>query len=86
MQAISSLPHQPGEETYQGEKIAYVGITGNANVGHGPHLHLGILKNGKPIDPAPYVNGTLTPDASQGGIYRINNVICDEKNKFGRVY
>lgn len=78
----TNMPFKPGDEIYQGEVIAYTGITGNANQGYGPHLHLGVQKNGEWVDPAPYINGKI----SKVDIYKILNVQCDERDNQGIFY
>jgi murein DD-endopeptidase MepM/ murein hydrolase activator NlpD len=38
---------------YGGERIATVGRTG---LTYGPHLYFGMIVNGRPVDPAPYMD------------------------------
>ena len=48
----SSLQCSVGQKVKKGQQIALVGSTGNST---GPHIHLGVIKNGSYVDPAPYV-------------------------------
>jgi murein DD-endopeptidase MepM/ murein hydrolase activator NlpD len=41
-----------GDAVEQGEAIAEVGATGNA---HGTHLHFEVRRDGRPVDPLPYL-------------------------------
>src|SRR3990172_4311149 len=41
-----------GQRVKRGDVIAYVGSTGNAT---GPHVHYEIWKNGRSVNPKPYV-------------------------------
>jgi murein DD-endopeptidase MepM/ murein hydrolase activator NlpD len=41
-----------GKTIYGGERIATVGRTG---LTYGPHLYFGMIVNGHPVDPAPYL-------------------------------
>jgi murein DD-endopeptidase MepM/ murein hydrolase activator NlpD len=51
---LSSADVHPGEHVVKTEAIARVGATGDAT---GPHLHYQIMRDGNPIDPAPYLTG-----------------------------
>jgi murein DD-endopeptidase MepM/ murein hydrolase activator NlpD len=51
---LSRFGVSPGERVHKGEVIGYVGATGDAT---GPHLHYQLMLGGRPIDPAPYLNG-----------------------------
>ena len=46
-----------GQQVRRGEVIGYVGSTGRTT---GPHVHYEVLKNGKNINPAPYLAGEGT--------------------------
>lgn len=48
-----------GATVKNGEKIGYMGSTGNST---GAHLHFGIQKNGKWIDPKPYLEKDYTKE------------------------
>lgn len=48
-----SLKVKNGDKVKQGQVLGYMGATGNVT---GAHLHFGIKKNGKWIDPKPYIN------------------------------
>jgi murein DD-endopeptidase MepM/ murein hydrolase activator NlpD len=54
---------------YGGERIATVGRTG---LTYGPHLYFGMIVDGLPVDPAPYINvtpcGTDAPAARDARI------------------
>ncbi len=43
-----------GEHVYKGQVIAAVGATGFAT---GPHLHYQVMYEGRPVDPAPFLQG-----------------------------
>jgi murein DD-endopeptidase MepM/ murein hydrolase activator NlpD len=43
-----------GQIVNRGDTIALVGSTGRST---GPHVHYSILKDGKPVNPIPYING-----------------------------
>ncbi|MFN2459871.1 MAG: peptidoglycan DD-metalloendopeptidase family protein [Candidatus Velthaea sp.] len=44
----------PGERITKGQPIALSGSTGEST---GPHLHYQVMRDGQPVDPAPYLNG-----------------------------
>lgn len=49
---------QPGDAVQRGQVLGYMGSTGNAT---GPHLHFGIQRSGKWIDPQPYLDKDYLP-------------------------
>jgi len=51
-----------GATVKAGEKIGYMGSTGNST---GAHLHWGIKQNGSWIDPKPYLNSAYTAPANK---------------------
>jgi peptidoglycan hydrolase-like protein with peptidoglycan-binding domain len=52
---LSRIVASPGQSVTGGTRIGYVGSTGHST---GPHLHFEVRRNGKPIDPAPYLLST----------------------------
>ncbi|MCW9015591.1 MAG: M23 family metallopeptidase, partial [Kangiellaceae bacterium] len=50
---LSKIRAFEGDYVEKGQLIGLVGQTGRAT---GPHLHLEILKDNKPVDPAQYIN------------------------------
>ncbi len=57
----SKLLVREGDRVEQGEAIARVGATGNAR---GTHLHFEVRRNGKPLDPSPYLQSGTVPLAT----------------------
>ncbi len=57
-----------------GEKL---GVVGNTGVTFGMHLYFGMLVDGKPVDPAPY----LGVSACNGGIHRTRADMLDAGGK-----
>ncbi|MEO3974375.1 peptidoglycan DD-metalloendopeptidase family protein [Streptomyces sp. CAU 1734] len=51
---MSSLLTKVGDEVSRGQRIGSVGSTGNST---GPHLHLEARRNGRAVDPMPYLTG-----------------------------
>jgi murein DD-endopeptidase MepM/ murein hydrolase activator NlpD len=51
---LSRADVQPGQHVFKSETIGAVGATGFST---GPHLHYQLMRDGVPIDPAPYLNG-----------------------------
>jgi LysM repeat protein len=58
----SRLLVREGDAVEQGEAIAEVGATGNA---HGTHLHFEVRRNGRPVDPLPYLKPEMMGAASR---------------------
>jgi hypothetical protein len=54
-----------GQKVSAGQVLGYSGSTGNST---GPHLHLGLIQNGKFIDPGKYVDAVLkaSPEKKTG--------------------
>ncbi|HUY42050.1 MAG TPA: M23 family metallopeptidase [Candidatus Dormibacteraeota bacterium] len=51
---LSRIDVHVGQRVYKGQTIAAVGATGFAT---GPHLHYQVMLDGRPVDPAPYLDG-----------------------------
>ena len=49
---MSRLAVRPGERVTKNSIIGYVGSTGRST---GPHLHYEVLRNGRPVNPLPYM-------------------------------
>jgi peptidoglycan hydrolase-like protein with peptidoglycan-binding domain len=61
---LSSITTWKGEEVTGGTRLGYVGSTGNST---GPHLHFELRRNAVPIDPFPYLLGSVAARSSGSG-------------------
>lgn len=61
---LSSYIAKAGAQVAAGADIAKVGSTGRSS---GPHLHFGIKKDGKYVDPLPYLGGGGAAGSGDGG-------------------
>ena len=61
---------KPGDIVRRGQLIGYTGQTGNAYGSAVPnkHLHLEIRKDGKAVNPEPYLNGYVSENGTFAGI------------------
>jgi murein DD-endopeptidase MepM/ murein hydrolase activator NlpD len=59
---LSSYVVQPRTKVERGQLLGYMGSTGRST---GPHLHYGIYKQGKAIDPYAYIYGADRPTIAQ---------------------
>jgi hypothetical protein len=62
---LSSISKGKGRKVRQGEVIGAVGDTGSYS--RGAHLHFEVWKNGKPVDPEPFLRGKKMSGASGKG-------------------
>ena len=51
---LSRVDVAPGQRVTKAQPIAFVGSTGEST---GPHLHYQVMRDGAPIDPAPFLTG-----------------------------
>ena len=61
---MSRIAVSAGLSVTGGTTLGYVGSTGHAT---GPHLHFELRRNAVPIDPMPYLLGTVATSAGNGG-------------------
>lgn len=84
-------PFRVGDIVFQGEVIAYAGVTGNAYNVPNPHLHLAVKNSvGDFVDPEEYINGKVT-SSDVGGQRTINSteitdIDCDEEEQEITIY
>lgn len=55
---LSDIAVRKGQSVKKGQRIGYVGISGNS---FAPHLHYELDKDGTPVDPVNYMFATLSP-------------------------
>lgn len=84
-------PFKVGDTVYQGELIAYTGITGNAYDVPNPHLHLSVKNSsGVFVNPEDYINGKVSSSQVSGlrtvNSTEIKNINCDEEEKEITIY
>lgn len=76
----TGLPFKPGDKVYAGEIVGYTGITGNAyNIPY-PHLHLGVIRDYKYVNPEEYINGRVHWNSSCSVVKSVEivNIKCQE--------
>lgn len=84
-------PFRVGDIVFQGEVIAYAGVTGNAYNVPNPHLHLAVKNSvGDFVDPEEYINGKVT-SSDVGGQRTISSteitvIDCDEEEQEITIY
>lgn len=54
-----------GQRVRAGDRIGAIGSTGNST---GPHLHLEVHADGRPVDPAAWLRRLPAPDPFRGGV------------------
>lgn len=52
----------PGQFVHKGQEIAHLGSTGFAT---GPHVHYEVHEDGRPVNPVPFISGSVGPTAAQ---------------------
>lgn len=57
--SLADIQVVKGQVVEKGEEIATVSTSASYEFVDGNHLHLEVTKNGKHVDPMPYVNGTM---------------------------
>lgn len=75
--ARTLMPLSVGDFVFQGEQIGYTGHSGNAYYVPNKHLHIGVAKNGEWVNPADYINGTISVLSLNQNNGLISNIICN---------
>ncbi|WP_187120310.1 peptidoglycan DD-metalloendopeptidase family protein [Tessaracoccus massiliensis] len=74
---MSRLIASVGQAVQAGGILGYLGSTGNSN---GPHLHLEVRRNGRQVNPEPYLSGAATINGGgEAGVDTQGQMVTDDK-------